>query len=278
MSTETRPIFIVSSGRSGTAMMERLFSAFPQVEMHHEYMVNHVQPAAIKFYLGTMGFGEALHTLRATHSAAIFYSDAPVWGDSSNKLSWMIPVLARLFPEARFVHLVRDGRKVASSYFHKLGDECYDDRSTALLQRYYDSRGALPAPPPEKRYWWPVPPRGHPQEHEFRSYTQFERIAFHWAQINRTIVEHLEAVKPEQRHTIRLEDLVSRGDARQRLLNFLGLPWDDRVVGLLNRPHNVNRPEDFPLTAEQTTQFNRVAGDMMGFFGYDRRPEYRVAY
>ena len=74
-------------------------------------------------------FGAAMRTARAAH-----------WGDSSNKLSWLIPDLAALFPEARFVHLVRDGRKVASSYFHKLGDECYDDRANAALQAFYDGR------------------------------------------------------------------------------------------------------------------------------------------
>ena len=278
MTEQTRPIFIVSSGRSGTAMMEKLFSAFPQVEMHHEYMVQHVQPAAVKYYLGLIGFGEASHALRATHAASIYYSQHPIWGDASNKLSWMIPVLDRLFPNARFVHLVRDGRKVVSSYFHKLAGECYDDYSVAVLQRYYDSHGRLPAPPPEKRYWWPVPPRGHFQELDFITYTQFQRIAFHWAQVNRTITNHLEAITPERRHVVRLEDLVSRADARQDLLNFLGLPWDDRVMGLLNRPHNVNRPEDFPLSAEQSAQFNIIASDVMKQFGYDRRPEYRVAY
>ena len=278
MTTETRPIFIVSSGRSGTAMMERLFSALPQVEMRHEYMVDHVQPAAVKYYLGLIGLGEAVHALRATHASAVYYSQAPIWGDSSNKLSWLIPVLDRVFPQARFVHLVRDGRKVASSYFHKLSDECYDDQSNAVLQRYYDSHGQLPAPPPEKKYWWPVPPRGHPQEQEFRTYNQFERISFHWAQINRTIIHHLEALPPARRHTVRLEDLVSRADARQGLLNFLGLPWDDRVMGLLNRPHNVSRPEDYPLTGEQLAQFNLIGSDMMKHFGYDRRVEYRVAY
>jgi len=278
MTTDTRPFFIVSSGRSGTAMMEKLFKAFPQVEMHHEYMVNHVQPAAIKYYLGLIGYGEAQHVLRATHGASVHYSQSPIWGDSSNKLSWLIPVLDRLFPHARFVHLVRDGRKVTSSYFHKLSEECYDDYSTAVLQRYYDSHGQLPAPPPEKKYWWPVPPRGHPQELEFITYNQFQRISFHWAQVNRTIIHHLEAIRPERRLTIRLEDVVSRAEARQGLLNFLGLPWDDRIMGLLNRPHNANRPEDYPLTPEQTDQFNMIASDMMRHFGYDRRQEYRVAY
>lgn len=77
---------------------------------------------------------------------------------------------------------------------------------------------------------------------------------------------------------MRLEDLATRGDTRQSLLNFLRLPWDDRIMGLLNRPHNVTRAEDYPLTSEQTQQFNLIAGDVMHTLGYDRRAEYRVAY
>ena len=84
---------------------------------------------------------ETARVIAETYGGAIRYSDAQHWGDSSNKLSWLIPDLAAAFPKARFVHLVRDGRKVASSYFHKLGAECYDDRSTAILQAHYDDPG-----------------------------------------------------------------------------------------------------------------------------------------
>ena len=85
------------------------------------------------------------------------YCEKEHWGDSSNKLSWLIPELAELLPQAKFVHLVRDGRKVASSYFHKLADECYDDRSTAILRAHVDDPLGAPPPPPEKKYWWPLP-------------------------------------------------------------------------------------------------------------------------
>jgi hypothetical protein len=278
MAATTQPFFIVSSGRSGTAMMERLFGVFPQVEMHHEYMVQHVQPAAVRFQMGLIDAHHAIDVLRATHESAILYSAAPFWGDASNKLSWLIPQLDRLFPTARFVHLVRDGRKVASSYFHKLGAECYDDTSTAALQAFYDADGALPAPPPEKKYWWPLPRHDDPRAQEFRRYDQFERIAYHWSEINRVIMRDLEAVPAARKHFVRLEDLVASGPDRQRLLNFLGLPWDDRIAGLLARPHNVNRPEDYPLKPKQTDQFWSIAGDTMRALDYHERPEYRVAY
>jgi hypothetical protein len=228
--------------------------------------------------MGILDEASVLDVLRLTHASAVHYCSAPMWGDASNKLSWLIPLLDRLFPTARYVHLVRDGRKVASSFFHKLGAECYDDASTQILQAFYDAEGALPAPPPEKKFWWPLPRHGEATARPFRAFSQFERIAWHWAEINRVITRDLAAIPEERRHFVRLEDLVTRAHSRQQLLNFLGLPWDNRVAALLMRPHNVNRPEDYPLSPKQTEQFWLLAGDTMRQFGYHERPEYRVAY
>src|ERR1700685_373808 len=120
MSADNKAFFIVSSGRSGTAMLHKALSAAGDIEMHHEYMVNIVQPLGVRRYLGLADGTEALKILDATHGAAIRVSEAAHWGDSSNKLSWLIPELAAMTPKAKFVHLVRDGRKVAGSYFNKL--------------------------------------------------------------------------------------------------------------------------------------------------------------
>ena len=277
MSSETRPFFVVSSGRSGTAMMQRLFSAYPHVEMHHEYMMQHVQPAAIKYYLGLIGLGEAVHVLRATHGASLHHTTARLWGDSSHALSWLIPVLNRLFPNARFIHLVRDGRHVTQSCFNERSKDCYTDDAVLALQRHYDSRGQVPAPPPEGRFWWPVPPRGHPLEADFSKLGRFERIAFHWSQVNRTINHHLDAVPTERKHLIRLEDMVSRPEARQGLMDFLGLPWDDRLMGLVAPARDAAAAEPAPLTPEQSAQFDAIASDMMQIFGYDRPRVQRAA-
>lgn len=183
----TRPIFIVGSGRSGTAALAKLLGGVPGVEMHHEYLCTHVQPVAARYAMGLADAAEVRGVIEACHGAAIRLSNAPVWGDSSNKLSWIIPILAELYPLARFAHVVRDGRKVASSFFHKLGDECYDDASVAALAAWAEGGAAMP--PPEKRYWWPLPLAGHPAHAAFGGFDQFRRIAFHWAEINRTVLE-----------------------------------------------------------------------------------------
>jgi hypothetical protein len=270
------PFFIVSSGRSGTAMLHKALSSVPGVEMHHEYAVQIAQPLAVRRYLGLVDGRETAGTLRETYGAAIHYSEAAHWGDSSNKLSWLIPDLAALFPDAKFVHLVRDGRKVASSYFHKLGDECYDDRSTAILQAHYD--GTAPAPPPEKKYWWPVPRRSDPLAARFRRFNQFERIAWHWAEINRVMLEALAGLAPERTLFVRLEDLRESEPQAAALYDFLGLAWRPEDFSLFARPHNVNRPEDRLLEPEQRAAFDAIAAEMLARLGYADRPEYVVNY
>ena len=272
------PFFIVSSGRSGTAMLHKALSAVAGVEMHHEYMVQIIQPLAVRRYLGLVEPEAATKAIVETYGAAIRYSQAAHWGDSSNKVSWLIPELAAAFPKARFVHLVRDGRKVASSYFHKLGDECYDDRSTAILQAHYDAPQTHPAPPPEKKYWWPLPRHGARDAETFRAFSQFERICWHWAEMNRLALEELSRLPPERTMFVRLEELRAAPSGVRALYDFLDLPWRDEAYGAFARPHNVNRPEDRLLDPVQRGQFDAIAADMLARLGYAGRPEYAVNY
>ena len=278
MGARTKAFFIVSSGRSGTAMLHKVLSGAASVEMHHEYMVHIVQPLAVRRYLGLASAEEARAVLSRTHTAAVHYSEAPHWGDSSNKLSWLIPDLAGLMPQSKFVHLVRDGRKVAGSYFRKLFAECYDDRSTAILQAHYDNPLKNPAPPPEKKYWWPCPRKADPGAQRFRHFDQFSRITWHWAEINRVILGALSALPRSQSMFVRLEDLQASSDAVRSLCSFLEIPYKDELAAAFARPHNVNRPEDELLTRGQAAQFDRIAGGMMETLGYAGRAEYVVNY
>jgi hypothetical protein len=273
-----QPFFVVSSGRSGTAMMVKALAAAPGVTIEHEYMVHLMQPLGVRRYQGLAGADEARSVLSACHGAAVHYSEAALWGDSSNKLSWLIPDLAALFPEARFVHLVRDGRKVASSYFHKLGGECYDDRSTRILAAHLADPAAVAAPPPEKKYWWPQPRKDDPWADQFPRFDQFQRIVWHWAEVNRVISDTLEDVPKSRRLTVRLEDLRSQPSAVARLFSFLGVSRGEQHFPIFVRPHNVNRPIDHLLTSQQATQFFRIGGAMMERLGYTGQPEYAVRY
>jgi hypothetical protein len=173
---------------------------------------------------------------------------------------------------------VRDGRKVAGSYLRKLGAECYDDRSTSILQAYCDDPVRRGAPPPEKKYWWPLPRPDDPRAARFCGHGQFARIAWHWAEINAVILKSLEAVPADRQFFVRLEDLVSSPDQVRGLFEFLDLSYRDEHFRTFRRPHNVNRPEDRPLTDEQRQTFEAIASAMMDRLGYAGLEEYVVNY
>jgi hypothetical protein len=146
------------------------------------------------------------------------------------------------------------------------------------MQAHYDDPRGHRAPPPEKKYWWPVPRRGNPKAHAFRTFDQFERIAWHWAEVNRTILQSLSVLPKERTLFIALEDLHEKPSAAKALYDFLNLRYRNEDFAVFARPHNVNRPEDKLLDEKQRAQFDRIAGAMMHEFGYDGREEYVVNY
>jgi hypothetical protein len=278
MSINTTPIFVVGSGRSGTRTIFKLLSGIPDLEIYHEYVCTHIQKASALYFMGLLDDAEIKREIMELHGSAIYYSTNRVWADCSNKLSWIITPLHELFPDAKFVHLVRDGRKVASSYFHKLNDEMYDDESVKVMKNWLADREQLPIPPPEKKYWWNIPQPGQPFAEEFFSFNQFQRACYQWQESNRVIMEGLQEIPDSQKLFIKLEDLVSSRQSLEEFLDFFGVEYEDHYAEYLKTPQNVIYPMDFSLTEEQLFQFSEIASDMMAKLGYSNKEEYGVDY
>src|SRR5262249_35746575 len=79
----SQPFFIVSSGRSGTAMMVKALSLSPDIQIKHEYAVLTVQPLAVRRHAGIVGAAQAKKILATTHGAAARLAPTKLWGDSS---------------------------------------------------------------------------------------------------------------------------------------------------------------------------------------------------
>ncbi|MGI8773672.1 MAG: sulfotransferase family protein [Actinomycetota bacterium] len=141
------PFFIVASARSGTTFLRLALNAHPQLAVPPEsrfitelHTADEVDPAAFldaleaheRFRLWELPIEEVRRRLDGTFSGPIPYRRAVTapfeayaahhsasrWGDKTPRYVEHIDLLARLFPEARFVHVIRDGRNVALSYSH----------------------------------------------------------------------------------------------------------------------------------------------------------------
>lgn len=262
----TQPVFVIGTGRCGTRMIYKMLDGTPGVEVYHEYQIYHVQPFACRLEMDTYASGDE-HVLRRTHGAALHYSRAHTWVDCSNKLSWLIPSLLHLFPDARFLHLVRDGRRVALSYYHKLSDEIYDDRSTAILRDWVDGRSMV-MPPPDKKYWWKLPPDG---------YNQWQRICWHWRECNRVILRDAPQIPVGHYMNVKLEYLTKDDNLLREVLDFMGITYQPRYFDALQTPRGVIEPVNYAMTETQERQFWKICADMMEHFSYNG-PLYEVDY
>lgn len=155
MKLSARPVFVVGSGRNGTRSIFRMLRGNARIEAHHEYRCENIQKISCLYSMGLLEEDQALPQVRDHYLSALNFCKKNIWLDSSNKASWIIPLLKEAFPASTFIHIVRDPRRVVPSYYYKLREEMYDDSSVMALANWID-RGHLQqdAPPIEKKYWW----------------------------------------------------------------------------------------------------------------------------
>ena len=128
--------FVVGVGRSGTTLLRLMLDAHPELAIPPE---THFVPAVIagggvEAIVGARGWGDfgldaaelraraerlgrrdAAGLLRAFYGLYAQGRGKPRWGDKTPIYVAHMRAIARALPEARFVHLIRDGRDVALS-------------------------------------------------------------------------------------------------------------------------------------------------------------------
>jgi len=118
-SSITKPIFIIGSGRSGTTLLGKVINALPDVSYYRE-------PAIGKYYVkpvyeGSVTFEEARKFYTNLYGALM--KVAPRGGDRFAEKNpsniFISDTLLRIFPDAKFVHIYRDGRDVTCSLLRK---------------------------------------------------------------------------------------------------------------------------------------------------------------
>lgn len=238
----TKPVFILGSGRSGTLQMTKLLGSLDNIETHHEYLFESILKTAVLYRMGVKKKAEVKHLLEITHVPAVHYSEAPYWVDSSNALPWIVEPLSEVFPQAHFVHLVRDGRKVVSSFYNKFAEVMYDDLNVEIVRNWILNPRGHVEPSAEKKFWRPFPIGNEPFAAEFPNFDRFQRLCYYWRDCNLRIKSALERIPATQQSVLLLEDVVSQPHALQRLLDVFGVPYDDSLMNILKRPVNVHIP------------------------------------
>ena len=149
-----RPVLLIGCGRSGSTFLHHLLAAHPEIAAYPNEANRLWLPGAypwseerahdVPFWRDPRGFTSSAaarrppgwaQLLRARFGAYQRLRRKPVLLNKSVMVHFMLPDVLRAFPEARFVHLFRDGRAVAFSYARRVEagkpDEGESDRLPA---------------------------------------------------------------------------------------------------------------------------------------------------
>lgn len=261
--------------------MARMLNEYEGIEAHHEFCNIIVQDIACMWGMNKLVRSETQERLLGIYGSALEYSDADLFVDASHKLSWLVEPLSVLFPEAKFLHVNRDGRVVASEFFYKFHDDdentIYEDRPIAKMQAWLAGESNYP-PPPDKRHRWKVPQLGRPFYEEFKTWNRFQRCAYHWVESNRAALEGSKNIPQDSYLSVHLEDIIKDEALLGQTLTWAGIKYEHSMFDYMQTPHHVVEPVNYGLTDEQSAQFDEIAGSMMKTCGYTDSEPFLVEY
>ena len=194
-------------------------------------------------------YGEACALIYLHYARSIGKSQIKAIIDKNNYYIHHIPEIRKIWPDANFIHLVRDGRDVACSYL-ELKDIATDSPYRPKLPEDVAS------------------------------------IAREWVSNNQLIERELSDI-PERRLLIRYEDLISeKRSTLDRILEFADLEWSDQLddhtsgndepASTMDWKKRTRGPFDPArvgryrscLSDDQISTFEKLAGSALEHYGY----------
>ncbi|GFG73626.1 sulfotransferase [Mycobacterium botniense] len=245
------PIFIGGTQRSGTTLLRVMLDCHPRICCGPELKVLPVVAEHYKFLVGRNR--EVMHSYGNTvadvqRSCRLFVEDLvanflraqgkPRWAEKTPQNTRYMLTLGEIFPEARFIHVLRDGRDVACSLLTME----WSDSATGRKLDYVQNMAAA------ARYWRDT-------------VLQARSLARHPSLAGRVL-------------EVRYEDLVNHTETTMRtVLAFLGEQWDEAVLAHHSKDRSGEPVE--PSTAQVNKPLNH---DSLGRWRHDMTEQDKAAF
>jgi len=247
--TRVAPVFIGGAGRSGTTLLRVMLDSHPYISCGPEMKV---LPLICKFQTELKsGFAEFLNSYQVSDEKidllfrdlinGLFSSHLQAngkrrWAEKTPHNLLYIRQLSRIFPEARFVHVLRDGRDVAASL---------------VEMQWFDIKS-------KQKIW----------------YTEnIRNAAIYWKEIVSGIRKAAVDAGVWGRYAeLRYEDMiVDPKENLEELMNFLGEEWDDRLLDYYNQVHELPEGESSSPQVKKSLYTSSIGRWKQSFTDEDRR-------
>ncbi len=237
-------VLILSTGRTGTTWMSEILSLVDGIYVVHEPIPVEAYAHRDAVHSEIKAKNYIMRVKRKDIFVRSFWKGCGVYGEVNGNLRRHAPLLKECFPEAKLLHLVRDGKKVVRSVL---------------------ARGTFKRKHPIFGNECPIPLEG--LSREWRVMSDFEKACRVWKEENEFLRKHVS-------HLARLEDITSGYDAFQAqvlepLDLYLSEPvWKKYAGRKVNESKNNRMRLDEEWTAEQENIFQSICGGEMKALGY----------
>ena len=225
--SKSRPCFVLSTGRSGTMLLSRILEKCSETSVYHS-------PELELEYFSKFAYHNQDNSalLKNIVDAARYefirndYLIGNTYIETNNRITFFAYQLAELYPNARFLHLIRNPESFIRSGL----------RRNWYQGNFHDEGRITPADGKHAEKW--------------TSYTQPEKIAWLWNETN-AFIEQFKLKHPESVKTVFAEDLFSDPHSAMEILTFFecdGLNTS-KLQKMIKRPINkgVGKTVDFDI-------------------------------
>lgn len=249
---DSKPVFVLSTGRAGTELLTRILKNGEGLKVFHEPQPQLVYAAKLAHQMGRdnidalkIGFlGARYDIIKRVHLLGKQYVE------TNNHLTYFSPALRLLFPNAKFIHLVRHpGAFIRSGM-----------RRNYYKNNPFDDGRIVPRENDKINSYW----------HQM---SQIEKIAWLWNETNHFIEEEKNHCDMSRIMQIKAEDLFASVDTTVDLFNFLEItvPKKNKLAKILTQPKNIQYKGSFPhhkLWSEEVKNDVNTYLSLAKYYGY----------
>lgn len=222
---EAKPVFVLSTGRTGTKLLSKLMSRMNAVKSYHE-----PPPELIYYARFAYENKENKKLLKRVVDGARLeyilnaYLNNKIYFESNNRLTFFAKQLEELYPKAKFIHLIRHPG---------------DYTRSGLRRNWYDGHlwdmGRI-VPSTESDIPW-------------NEMSQISKISWLWNETNKFIENFKEQVKNSKIITLFSEDIFNDIERIKDIFKFIEVdnPFKDKEIKkFLEKPVNKQKKNEYP--------------------------------
>ena len=281
-SLSPRPVFIIGAARSGTKFLRDLGATSPKVDVipfdvNFLWRIGNESASSCELKVADLNPSK----VRRIRSAIVHAADAKpgnVLVEKTVSNSLRIAFVKAIFPEARFVHLIRDGRSVIESV-----DRIWDLPTPLSYKlqklRYYPWTNIgyaanivannLPWRRSKKRIWGVL---YDGIDRDMQTLSRIEICAHQWVNCVTASLRDISQIPPEDVLTIRYEDLVTDQATFDSYREFLGVPDDQKMLAAYQERTRTDTQRKWVdrFAKAEIDAIGKIIDPLLQQLGYDR--------